>query len=313
MALAKAIHRFLARRRGDTRGRVTLRYRQLYILPTAQGWLFAVLLLALWLAATNYRLNLGFALTFLLAGTALVAMHHCYRNLAGVTVIPADATPTWEGETAYFPLTLENTARKRRIAIVADAGHGGVAVDVAADDTSVLHLPVTAGRRGRLLPGRVRIESRQPTGLFLTWSWLEPAVEAVVYPRPETPAPPLPEHAPGAASGIRGTAAGDDDFQGLRGYRPGDPVQRIAWKATTASELQVKVFAGSPGAERWLDWRATAGLDTEARLQRLAAWVEASDRGGARYGLRLPTVVIPPGEGPAHRHRCLEALAVFPA
>jgi uncharacterized protein (DUF58 family) len=32
---------------------------------------------------------------------------------------------------------------------------------------------------------------------------------------------------------------------------------------------------------------------------------------GRRYGLRLPGAQIPPGQGDAHRRRCLEALALF--
>jgi uncharacterized protein (DUF58 family) len=32
---------------------------------------------------------------------------------------------------------------------------------------------------------------------------------------------------------------------------------------------------------------------------------------GRRYGLRLPGVAIPPGQGDSQRRRCLEALALF--
>ena len=34
------------------------------------------------LGAMNYNNNLGFALTFLLAGVGIVSMHHCHHNLA---------------------------------------------------------------------------------------------------------------------------------------------------------------------------------------------------------------------------------------
>ena len=41
--------------------------------------------------------------------------------------------------------------------------------------------------------------------------------------------------------------------------------------------------------------------------------VLAADEEGACYGLRLPGDEIAPDSGEAHRHRCLETLALFPA
>jgi hypothetical protein len=38
------------------------------------------------LAAINYQLNLGYALTFLLAGAGLVSMHVTHGNLRGLTL-----------------------------------------------------------------------------------------------------------------------------------------------------------------------------------------------------------------------------------
>ena len=45
--------------------------RNVYIVPTGAGWLFAALLLVLLLASINYQLNLGYLLTLLLAGSGL--------------------------------------------------------------------------------------------------------------------------------------------------------------------------------------------------------------------------------------------------
>jgi uncharacterized protein (DUF58 family) len=63
-----------------------------------------------------------------------------------------------------------------------------------------------------------------------------------------------------------------------------------------------------------LDWDLTPDpADSETRIAILAGWVVAADAEGASYGLRLPGREIPPDAGPAHRHRCLEALALYPA
>jgi hypothetical protein len=60
--------------------------RNIYILPTRAGFTFAGTLLVMLLAAINYQLNLGYALTFLLAGAGLVSMHVTHGNLRGLTL-----------------------------------------------------------------------------------------------------------------------------------------------------------------------------------------------------------------------------------
>ena len=61
-----------------------------------------------------------------------------------------------------------------------------------------------------------------------------------------------------------------------------------------------------------LDWAALpAGLDPEARLSRLTAWVCEASRLGLRFRLRLPGQAIPGDVGPNHARRCLEVLALF--
>ena len=51
----------------------TLTQRNVYILPTRAGFMFAITLITLLLASINYQLNLGYVLTFLLAGSAVVS------------------------------------------------------------------------------------------------------------------------------------------------------------------------------------------------------------------------------------------------
>src|SRR5258706_16381309 len=67
---------------------VTLAQRRIFILPTRQGYAFAVTLLVLLVASINYALSLGFVLTFSLASMAGVAMLHTWRNLAHLKLRP---------------------------------------------------------------------------------------------------------------------------------------------------------------------------------------------------------------------------------
>ena len=68
------------------RDTLTLTQRNVYILPTRAGWMLALTLVLLLVASINYQLNLGYLLTFLLAGSAVVGMHVCHGNLRGLTL-----------------------------------------------------------------------------------------------------------------------------------------------------------------------------------------------------------------------------------
>jgi hypothetical protein len=60
-----------------------LTQRNVYILPTGAGWMLALTLLVLLVASINFQLNLGYLLTFLLAGSAVAGMHICHATLRG--------------------------------------------------------------------------------------------------------------------------------------------------------------------------------------------------------------------------------------
>ena len=66
--------------------RCTLTQRNIYILPTKAGLAFALTLMVLLLASINYQLNLGYVLTFLLAGSGVVSMHLTHGTLRGLTL-----------------------------------------------------------------------------------------------------------------------------------------------------------------------------------------------------------------------------------
>lgn len=298
------------------RGPIVLRHRRVYIVPTRLGWLFAASLGILLLGSINYSLALGFALTFVLAGAGLAGMVHTARNLALLSVSVGRVEPVFAGESAQFPLRLENRLRFDRPAILARHLASGTQIvfDVGADSIAEAVLAIPAPRRGRLAMGRTMLETRFPLGLFRAWSYVEPDAQALVYPRPEKSPLPAPE-AQAESGTAQKLARGSDDFAGLRGYQTSDSPRHVAWKAAARSgELLTKQFSGEAAAELWLDWQLLPrALGTEARLSRLAGWVLAAERRGARYGLRLPGVELALGRGGTHRAACLRALALYEA
>ncbi|MDR1351634.1 MAG: DUF58 domain-containing protein, partial [Zoogloeaceae bacterium] len=125
---------------------------------------------------------------------------------------------------------------------------------------------------------------------------------------------PLPPGQPIGKSGAGPSREGDDDFAGLRERQPADSPRHIAWKAAARDggekPLLIKLFSGGAQAELWLDW-SLLNADAETRVSLLAGWVIRAEEAGYAYGLKLPGVQFAPARGAAHRHRCLEALALY--
>lgn len=294
---------------------VELDRSRIYILPTRHGMVFALVLLVMLLGSINYNNSLGFALTFLLASMSMVSILHTYRNLVGLRIHSVRAEPVFSGQHARFPLVVEAARLPHRYAVAVLGADGHVEVaDIpfleGARATLVLRVPTQ--RRGIQRPGRAKIFTEYPLGLFRAWSWVEPQATGLVYPRPEAAPPPALDGNPEAGDALDDRRPGTEDFRGLRDYQPGDSMRHIAWKQLAAcEEVLTKEFGGSASTTVWLDWHTLDGLDVEARLSRLCRWVLDSHQAGHRYGLRMPDQIIQPDTGKDHRQRCLAALALF--
>src|SRR5258706_16017902 len=90
-----------------------LTQRNVYILPTRAGLMFAATLLVLLLASINYQLNLGYVLTFLLAGSGLVSMHLTHATLRGLTLHLKPLAPVFAGDAAILSVVLTSPGSAR--------------------------------------------------------------------------------------------------------------------------------------------------------------------------------------------------------
>ena len=318
---------------------ITLTQRTVYIVPTRPGLMLLLTLLVLLVASINYQLNLGYLLTFLLAGTALVGMHVCHGTLRGLAMNLIAPVAHYAGANTAFDVKLTNLRRSVRHGIALSvldpqavnrqlgSGQKGADrhwawTDVPAQGSSVVQVAFTPSRRGLHRLPALTAETRFPLGTFRVWTVWRPAAQVMVYPAPEPSPPPLPFGEARAQSGADATRAqGSGEFDGVRGYRRGDPLKNVLWKKAAKTGGQAGEQSGESNGlvvrdtqqaqrdELWLDLRQAGPPDLERQLSRLCAWVLQADRLGLRYGLRLGAVEIPPDSGEAHRRHCLEALA----
>lgn len=309
--LGQALRAWARRRQGIDPPVIELQTRRIYILPTRAGLIFAVIAFVMLLGAMNYNNNLGFALTFLLVAVSIVSIHHCHHNLAQLSLSALGAEPVFAGDSWQFRFRLQNERPEQRwqIRLSWDGNPREYCVDLDGRATAIVELPITAPGRGLHLVPRLRVATCYPLGLFESWSWLNFDLQGLAYPRPAARADGLPA---GDAAQAGPNATGDDDYTGMRQWRPGDSPRRIAWKALARTgQKLVHEYRGGNGAPVWIDWDSEPGDDNEARIARLARRVLDAAATGAEFGLRVPTLVVSPEQGPDQRHRCLRALALL--
>ena len=313
---------------------ITLTQRNVYILPTWPGFMLGATLLVLLVASINYQLNLGYLLTFLLAGSAVAGMHVCHGTLRGLTMNLIAPDEQYTGAIAITGINLVSERRSVRHGIglsvlgagqqatgadhlvkesrhpVKEAPHW-VWADVPAQGSCTVHVAFKPDKRGLHRVPTLTAETRFPLGTFRVWTVWRPAAQVLVYPAPEPHPPPLPAGEPrtGGAQATHLHATGE--YDGVRAYRRGDPLKLVVWKkAAKADELVSRDAQQAQQFELWLDFAHTGISNPEAKLSRLCAWVLEADKRSLDYGLRLPGLEIKPSSGLAHKKRCLEALAL---
>jgi uncharacterized protein (DUF58 family) len=293
---------------------VVLTQRLVYVLPSRAGLMLAATLLVLLATAINYQLNLGYLLTFLLAGCAAVSLHLCHGTLRGLQLNLLAPAPQFAGSAAALQLRLHNPRRRGRygIGLSVWGENRWVWTNVPSQGSANVQLAFAPARRGLQPLPLLTAETRFPLGTFRVWSLWRPAAELLVYPAPEAAAPPLPSGEPRDGTATQAPRQQGGEHDGLRAYRRGDPLKRVVWKKMAKTgELVSRDETRAQAMVLWLDLRLTGLTDAERQLSRLCAWVLQAERLGLDYGLRLGAVSLGPDQGEMHKQRCLEALARY--
>jgi uncharacterized protein (DUF58 family) len=296
---------------------LTLTQRNVYILPTRAGFMLAATLLVLLVASINYQLNLGYLLTFLLGGSAVVSIYISHGTLRGLTLVLHPPAAHHAGAPTQLRITLHNARRAPRDGIGLQvsprpAGAHWVWCDVPGQGSTDLELMLPGLPRGRHAVPALTAETRFPLGIFRVWTVWRPAASVLVYPSAEAAPPPLPAGQPHSSGGGAARHVASSEFDGVRPYRRGDPLKSIVWKkAAKTDELVSRDSLQAQHFQLWLDLNETYGATLEQRLSRLCAWVLMAEAQELDYGLRLPGVELAPAQGEMHKRHCLEALALY--
>jgi uncharacterized protein (DUF58 family) len=292
---------------------VTLVQNNIFIYPNVQFIYFFVVVMALWIAATNYENNLAFALCFLLLSIFVVCIHHTYNNLAGLKLTVIGSAPVFRDDYTEVEILLSSPKGRMRDALRLGWSQKHLVTTALIDTIQIrLKVPVQATRRGYFNPGRLTVDTVYPIGIIRAVSYIDLDVQILVYPKPVC-------HGPwqsGAGDGSEGDALtirrGSEEFSHLQEYQAGDPLKLVAWKQLARERgMLVKTYGDYISQRLWLDWEQFPGLATEERLSTLCYWALQLDKKNEYYGLRLPGTIIESGSGPAHLQKVLTTLALF--
>ncbi|MFP8967685.1 DUF58 domain-containing protein [Pokkaliibacter sp. CJK22405] len=313
MQLPGFLQRSLAARLAAS-GEVTLSHKRIFLLPSKAGWGFIVLLLLVFLLAVNFQNSMAYALCFWLACLFVAIILRTFSSLRGVQVRVVACQPCFAGDVAECQLHLRRSHSGRATRVETGWNQTDMtAAELLDESESQVSVYWQTRKRGHYHPGRLRLQSRYPSGLITAWTWIDFDWQGIAYPKPfSRGAQPLQASSGKSTSASAHTA--DTEFSHLRPYQPGDSLKRIHWPAyAREGELMSRHF-GTPSQEPdWLSWEQFSGHEAETRLSLLCAEVLRLSTENRIFGLRLPGKVIDKAQGEGHRQHCLEALALFEA
>lgn len=286
--------------------------RQIYIVPTRWGLLYATMLIGLLIGSINYSLSLGYYVTFLLASLGNIAMLHTWRNLVHLQVAVLNAKPVFAGDTAVISLRITEVKNRPRYVIGAYFNQQAEVIhDISANDAQIIEVPLATQQRGWQNLPRLTVYTEFPLSLLHAWAVIENPFQFMVYPKPSDSGNANSLSADASAQSSSQLEKGDDDFNGHKNYQVGDSQSKVDWKASSRGiGMYTKLYSGAGANHLWLDWLNTAGT-TESRISQLTRWVIDAHASQQNYGLRLPATEIAPNNTQEHYHQVLTALALF--
>ncbi len=308
------IHERWLRRRIPANSRYTLHLKNVFIFPTRFGFGYLLTCVSLFLLGTNYQNNLMLLLCQFLLAVFLLHLFVSYRNFTATTLALKPITPVVAGEHALLVVQLEDKSPQHPFfgGLQMQIRHTNLRVlNRRADQTKQLKLLLPTSVRGLFTLPRITFQSTYPLGLFRCWTHLDFNQQLVVFPSP-IPSSLRLDSTDAAQGDTSGPTPGIDEFESLRNFQQGDPMNRVAWKqAAKGGDLATKTFTQSRQESGWLSLALYQHEPLEKALGLLSYQINRLTQQQQTFGLRLDTQSIGPGSGELHKLTCLTQLAQY--
>lgn len=309
LQLRNRVERRLSRRSPE----LTLSLGNLYILPTSFGGLWLLGTAVLYLLGINTSSNGPLLLAFLCTGLFLLSLFLTQFNLQGLILRVASPPPGFAGDLVAYPITL--ISRSERHLLRMHFREQPLQLQSLIPAGNSLSQPQwRPAQRGLLQPGRLKLYSKAPLGLFVCWSYWEPPEPQLIYPAAVT-GPVLEQRCPAGpshqASIEQGRSGGSEDFRELTPHRREEGMQRVAWKQLARGHgWLAKRFEADSDSE--LVVALDPQISLEKGLEHLCARILELDQQQAAFALQLPNgKQLSHGQGKSHTEAALRALALL--
>lgn len=286
--------------------------RNLYILPSAFGWAYGVLVFILLIGAVNYQINTIFLMTFLLAIIGMVSACEAHGNILNLTFKFIEVEDAEQGTPAKISLFVHANNKSRFGLSFRIGTQPETRVEKIPDEGMQFNIPIETTTRGCFSLPPIIISSFYPFGIFRVWSYAYFDEHYYVYPQPIAPGfwpdPCLDE------KGLRSIAQGDDEFYDLKQVEdPWTDPKLIAWKIVARGQGWFHKRMNSHAVDYWLFKLSDlpAG-DKESRLQYLSYWLQTAEANNLIYALELTAPSTAFSHGKEHLQQCLRQLALYP-
>ncbi len=297
--------------------------KNIFIFPTKFGFSYLFFVLLLFLLGTNYQNNIIILFSYLLASLFITVMLHSFYNFSQLIISSKAKQSGFAEQEINFPIQVQaNKSHYDLTFCFTDKTITSKLVQLTSNSkgVSTINLPVICDCRGKYNLGRVRVASEYSLGLFRSWTVLDFAHQAIIYPKIKN----LPS-AQYRLSGLLDDdvenftpsySPGIDEFSELKSYIPGESLSRTAWKQLAKGQGHFsKHYQAQQGGLQWLKLSDMPNADIETRLSYLSFLICEFTRSKQEFGLLLDEMqsetVIKPSSGVAHQQSCLTALALY--
>lgn len=331
-----------------------INYQNIFIMPTRFGAAFCFFILLLFLLGTNYQNNIIILVSYLLVSFFIVVLHHSFLNLSGLKFVANSPIKGYAGAALSLPLVITNSKARFNIhfsfyqglvnqSSTSNANGAGLAVGkkitvkTKADDAKAINaqkskviltlpqgkseilVPFKADKRGQFSLPRMLIASEYGFGLFRTWTRLDFAQQATVFPKPlnyswqETQQVEKGQKQNESVESQQSShQAGYDEFYQLRQYQQGEAFSQVAWKQVARGQgWLTKQFQQNLSGKLLLDFSSLPEATLEQKLSMLSYAITDCSHQQIAFSLKLPYQELPYDNSPEHTLRCLTALACY--
>ncbi|VEG90842.1 hypothetical protein [Legionella spiritensis] len=299
------------KKRGTRDNPQHLKSRNLYILPSLFGWVYAVVLLTLFLCAVNYQMSAIFLLTFIPGVAGLISAWEAHANLQGLSISFLTINDIQQGETTHAVFYLKANGKTRFNLCYQIKGQEKTGIDMLPPEGKQLVISLHGKRRGHYKFPVMCFYSDYPFGLFRVWGYAFFDRDYYVYPAAVSPG-----FWPAAWTNEgdrRKSKPGHEDLDNLKPVdNPWIQSNRIAWKIAARGQGWYLKTMNDPEGDCWL-FRLDdlPDRDIEHALEHLSYWLHDAERRGLLYALEIKGIRTSFSQGTEHLKQCLRQLAMY--